>query len=81
MERTQEFTLRWAPAAGGSTREIVRQQWNFSPTGATTEIEDHVVDLDGVSVLELGIQPDVDRRGAVATLAFLAFGVMTRIPI
>ena len=38
-ERTQEFTLRLAPAAGGSTTEIVRQQWNFSPAGSTAEIE------------------------------------------
>src|SRR5687767_5113526 len=27
--RTQEFVLRWAPE-GGTLREIVRQQWNFS---------------------------------------------------
>ena len=30
-ERTQEFVLRWSPAGGRSFREIVRQQWNFSP--------------------------------------------------
>jgi hypothetical protein len=68
-ERTQEFTLRWSPAVGGSTIVIVRQQWNFSPTGSTTEIEDYVVDLDAASVLELAIHPDLSRRGAVATLA------------
>ena len=74
LERTQEFTLRWSPAAGGSAREIVRQQWNFSPTGSTTEIEDYVVDLDAVSVLELAIQPDLSRREAVATLASWRLG-------
>jgi outer membrane receptor protein involved in Fe transport len=42
---------------GGPEKEIVRQQWNFSPAGSTTEIEDYAVDLDGVSVLELAIQP------------------------
>jgi uncharacterized protein (DUF736 family) len=68
-ERTQEFTLRWSPAVGGSMIVIVRQQWNFSPTGSTTEIEDYVVDLDAASVLELAIHPDLSRRGAVATLA------------
>ncbi len=36
-ERTQEFTIRWSSAVGGQTREIVRQQWNFSPAGSTTE--------------------------------------------
>ena len=49
--------------------EIVRQQWNFSPAGSTTEIEQYAVDLDAVSVLELSIQPDLSRREAVATLA------------
>ena len=29
--RTQEFALRWSPDGGRSFREIVRQQWNFSP--------------------------------------------------
>src|SRR5690242_11819804 len=48
-ERTQEFVLRWSSESGGSTTEIVRQQWNFSPTGSTMEIEHYVVDLDGVS--------------------------------
>ena len=69
-ERRQEFTIRWSSAAGGPEKEIVRQQWNFSPAGSTTEIEDYAIDLDGVSVLELAIQPDVGGREAVATLAF-----------
>ena len=68
-ERTQEFTLRWSSASGGSTTEIVRQQWNFSPAGSMTEIEHYVVDLEAVSRLELAIQPDLSRREAVATLA------------
>ena len=68
-ERRQEFTIRWSSAAGGPEKEIVRQQWNFSPAGSTTEIEDYAIDLDGVSVLELAIQPDVGGREAVATLA------------
>jgi hypothetical protein len=70
-ERTQEFILRWAPAVDSPATEIVRQQWNFSPAGSTREIENYAVDLKGVSVLELTIQPDISRRGAVATLASL----------
>lgn len=73
-ERTQEFTLRWSPAGGGSSIEIVRQQWNFSPAGSTSEIEQYLVDLDAVSVLELAIQPDLSRREAVATLASWRLG-------
>ena len=70
-ERTHEFILRWSSESGGSATEIVRQQWNFSPTGSTTEIEHHVVDLDAVSVLELAIRPDLRRPEAVASLASL----------
>ena len=29
--RTQEFVLRWSAAQEGTLKEIVRQQWNFSP--------------------------------------------------
>ena len=67
-ERTQEFTLSWCPAAGGC-REIVRQQWNFSPGGSTSEIEDYAVSLEAVSAIELQIEPDIAGKDAVATLA------------
>ena len=70
-ERTQEFILRWSPDGGQSFREIVRQQWNFSPQGATCEMEDHRVDLSGVTVLELSIIPDISRGDAHASLAQL----------
>jgi hypothetical protein len=69
LERTQEFTVRWSPAEGGPPNEIVRQQWNFSPTGSTREVEDYEVGLNGVAVLELAIKPDLTRREAPATLA------------
>jgi hypothetical protein len=68
-ERTQEFILRWSAARGGRGTEIVRQQWNFSPEGSTTEVEDYAVDLESLSVLELAICPDINRREAVASLA------------
>jgi hypothetical protein len=74
VERTQEFTLRWSSAAGGPTTEIVRQQWNFSPTGSTTEIENYEVQLRAVSVLELVIQPDLNGRDCVASVAAYRLG-------
>ena len=49
-ERTQQFTLRWARDPNGPSREIVRQQWNFSPHGSTCEVEDYSVDGRGVGV-------------------------------
>lgn len=70
-ERTQEFTLRWSADGGKSFQEIVRQQWNFSPQGATSETEEHHVDLPGVTVLELTILPDIRGGDACASLAQL----------
>jgi len=70
-ERTQEYVLRWSGDGGQSYREIVRQQWNFSPGDATCESEDHNVELPAVSVLELTIIPDIGGGEAVASLAQL----------
>lgn len=67
--RTQEFALRWSSDGGQSFREIIRQQWNFSPQGATSETEDLRVDLSGVTVLELSINPDISGGTAHASLA------------
>jgi hypothetical protein len=68
-ERTQEFTLRWSADGGRSFRELIRQQYTFSPRGATTEIEDFRVDLPGVTALELTIIPAQRRGEAYASLA------------
>ncbi len=68
-ERTQEYVLRWSPDSGQSFREIVRQQWNFSPQGATCETEDHHVELPAVTVLELSIIPNTGGGNAFASLA------------
>ncbi len=67
-ERTQEFVLRWSPDGGRSFREIVRQQWNFSPLSTIREVEDYRVDLSDVTVLELVIVPDISRGTARASL-------------
>ena len=69
IERTQEFTLHWSAAQGGAATEIIRQQWNFNPSGSTAELEEYSVSLEGVSALELAIRPDIGRNDAVATLA------------
>ena len=70
-ERTQEFVLRWSPDGGRSFREIVRQQWNFSPPKTIREVEECQVDLSGVTVLELVIVPDISRGAAHASLKSL----------
>ena len=68
VTRTQEFTLRWSGAADGSWREIVRQQWNFSPQGSNSQVEDYTVNLADVRMLELVLNPDVSGGGALASL-------------
>jgi hypothetical protein len=68
--RTQEFVLRWSRDAGHSFREVVRQQWSFSPQGVR-EIEDYAVDLFDVTVLELIIVPDNGGGEARASLRSL----------
>ena len=71
QERTHEFVLRWSSDGGLSYQEILRQQYTFSPQGTTHEAEEYVVNLDGVSVLELSIVPDISGGDARASLAQL----------
>jgi hypothetical protein len=65
-QRTQEFVVH-ALTSGGQ-REIVRQQFTFSPPGTAVECEEYAIQLDGVSQLELVIIPAIDDGNAVATL-------------
>src|SRR3989442_10220066 len=67
-ERTQEFVLRWSPDGGRSFREIVRQQWNFSPLNTIREVEEYRVEICDVTVVELVIVPDISRGAAPPSL-------------
>ena len=66
--RTQEFVLRWSPDRGISSKEIVRQQWNFSPPETKREVEEYQVELSNVTVLELIIVPNISGGAAHASL-------------
>ena len=66
--RTQEFVLRWSKDEGSSVREIVRQQWNFSPPNSVREVEEYQVELSDVTVIELVVVPDISRGSARASL-------------
>lgn len=65
--RTQEFVLRWS-ANGEETKDIVRQQWNFSPPDMVREVEEYRVQLSAVTVLTLVINPDIGGGNALASL-------------
>ena len=64
--------LRWSAEPEGALRQIVRQQWNFSPPSTVAEVEDYRVDLAAVSVLEVTITPDIAGGLARASLNSLA---------
>ena len=66
-ERTQEFTLSCV-FPQGREREIVRQQFTFSPAGARRQVEEFVVDGDAVTEVILRIVPDISERRVFATL-------------
>ncbi len=68
IKRTQEFVLRWSPDGGHSFREIVRQQWNFSPPDTVREVEEYQVELSDVTVLELIMVPNNSGGAARASL-------------
>jgi hypothetical protein len=55
-ERSQEFAVY--AGHGSELKEVVRQQWSFSPHGSTEEIEDFALNLSGITTLELRIDPD-----------------------
>jgi hypothetical protein len=67
MERSQEFVLRYS-SGKEADREIVRQQWTFSPGGSAQEIEEYTVELQSVTKLELVIDPDRGRGNSLAML-------------
>ncbi len=70
-QRTQEFVLQWSADAGRTFREIVRQQWNFSPPGTIRQEEEYRVNLTDATELELTIIPNKGGGEARASLAQL----------
>jgi hypothetical protein len=68
MARTQEFILRWSAGEEGLMKEIVRQQWNFSPPETISEVEEYRAEISSVTVLELVINPNIGGEGARASL-------------
>jgi hypothetical protein len=71
QSRTQEFALLWRMDNEDTFREILRQQYHFSPPLTTQEIEDYAVDLKQLKALELRIIPDISGGEACAKLTRL----------
>lgn len=71
LSRTQEFVLRWRRDNDGLFREILRQQYHFSPPETTREVEDYSLGLSSVIAIELQIIPDISGGAACAQLTRL----------
>jgi F5/8 type C domain-containing protein len=70
-ERIQEFTLH-SIHTNQNRKEVMRQQWNFSPAGSTEEIEDIPVELSDVIGIELRIDPGRHDKHRIASLQSIA---------
>jgi len=71
QERVQEFAIQWSADRQRTFQPVVRQQFSFSPSGATREVEDYHVALHAATDVELHIIPDVSHRAHTATITRL----------
>jgi hypothetical protein len=68
VARTQEVQLALSTDGGLTYRQVLRQEFTFSPEGATWEQEKWQVLQDGVTHVRLVIKPDKGRSDVYATL-------------
>jgi hypothetical protein len=71
--RTQEFALLMRSSENPQWREIVRQQFNFSPPNTTIEREEFNISVKDVIGVELKIVPNISGNGR-ASLRELLIG-------
>jgi len=73
VERTQELAIALSEDGGQIYRELLRQEYTFSPSGATFEREEWTIAARTVTHVRLWINPDKGGRSCRATLTTLAF--------
>ncbi|MDP3009174.1 MAG: carbohydrate-binding protein [Methylococcales bacterium] len=76
QSRTQEFVLLWRMDNEDLFREILRQQYHFSPPHSAQETENYSVDLKQLKALELRIIPDISGGEARAKLTRLRLSAL-----
>ena len=69
--RTQEVQLCMSADGGQTYRELRRQEFTFSPDGATWECEDWAMAESNVTHVKLAIKPDKGRTDCIAKLTSL----------
>jgi hypothetical protein len=71
VRRTQELALSLSKDGGQTYREVVRQEFNFSPPDTAFEREQWTVSAEMVTHLRLWIKPDKGNQVCKATLTSL----------
>jgi hypothetical protein len=72
-ERTQEIRVEVSEDGGQTYRQILVQEYTFSPRGATYQREDQRFDLHGVTHLRLTIVPNKNGSGTATLTALRLF--------
>src|SRR5260370_4770059 len=57
ISRTQEMAVSISRDGGQTYRELIRQEYNFSPPGTTLGHEEWTITADAISHLQLRIKP------------------------
>ncbi len=71
VARTQELQVAVSTDGGRTYRDVLRQEYNFSPPGTTFEREDWSVPAEGATHLRLVIRPDKGGQTGRATITSL----------
>ena len=72
-ERTQEVRVEFSDDGGRTYRQILVQEYNFSPRGATYQREEQRFDLHRVTHLRLTIVPNKNNSGTATLTALRLF--------
>jgi hypothetical protein len=78
--RTQELHLAVSHDAGNTYRELLRQEFTFSPSGAMFEREEWTVAADHVTHLRLSLKPDKGGGPCLASLTTLSLAAAGKQP-
>jgi hypothetical protein len=71
LSRTQELTLATSRDGGQTYREVLRQEFNFSPSGTTFEHEEWRLAAEGITNLRVWIRPDKGGKPCRASMTSL----------
>ncbi|NJK27802.1 MAG: hypothetical protein HC925_03710 [Coleofasciculaceae cyanobacterium SM2_3_26] len=72
VERSQALHFQASSDGGQTFTDVLRQEYNFSPSGTTLQQETWTVNLENITHLRLDIKPDMGDRPAVAKITSLA---------